>query len=133
MSRSMSAPAHAAVLSVALLMGALAHAAEPMRTANIAERGLMPSEFPRHHAVVPNVYAYEDLLTSDNQTITTNCLIVVTSDGVVIVDGQDNAKQGQALAETIKKLTPQPVKYMGLPVNFRGHTGAFCRPVIVVP
>ncbi|HEV3387265.1 MAG TPA: cyclase family protein [Gemmata sp.] len=27
---------------------------------------------------------------------------------------------------------PQPVQYMGLPVNFRAHTGAFCRPVIVV-
>jgi kynurenine formamidase len=27
---------------------------------------------------------------------------------------------------------PQPVRYMGLPVNFRGHTGAFCRPVLVV-
>ncbi|OWK45122.1 cyclase family protein [Fimbriiglobus ruber] len=27
---------------------------------------------------------------------------------------------------------PQPVTYMGLPVNFRGHTGAFCRPVLVV-
>jgi kynurenine formamidase len=26
----------------------------------------------------------------------------------------------------------QPVNYMGLPVNFRGFTGAFCRPVIVV-
>jgi arylformamidase len=27
---------------------------------------------------------------------------------------------------------PQPVRYMGLPVNFRGHTGAFCRPVLIV-
>jgi arylformamidase len=27
---------------------------------------------------------------------------------------------------------PQPVQYMGLPVNFRAHSGAFCRPVIVV-
>jgi kynurenine formamidase len=27
---------------------------------------------------------------------------------------------------------PQPVTYMGLPVNFRGHTGAFCRPVLIV-
>lgn len=27
---------------------------------------------------------------------------------------------------------PQPVTYMGLPVNFRGHSGAFCRPVLVV-
>jgi kynurenine formamidase len=28
---------------------------------------------------------------------------------------------------------PQPLSYMGLPVNFRGHTGAFCRPVLVGP
>ena len=27
---------------------------------------------------------------------------------------------------------PQPVKFWSLPVNFRGFTGAFCRPVIVV-
>jgi kynurenine formamidase len=27
---------------------------------------------------------------------------------------------------------PQPVNYMGLPVNFRAHSGGFCRPVIVV-
>lgn len=27
----------------------------------------------------------------------------------------------------------QPVQYWGLPINFRKHTGAFCRPVIVVP
>lgn len=26
---------------------------------------------------------------------------------------------------------PQPVRYMGLPVNFRGFSGAFCRPVLV--
>ena len=27
---------------------------------------------------------------------------------------------------------PQPVKFWSLPINFRGFTGAFCRPVIVV-
>jgi len=27
---------------------------------------------------------------------------------------------------------PQPVEFWTLPVNFKGHTGAFCRPVIVV-
>ncbi len=27
---------------------------------------------------------------------------------------------------------PQPVRYMGLPVNFKSFTGAFCRPVLVV-
>ena len=28
---------------------------------------------------------------------------------------------------------PQPVQFWSLPINFRGFTGAFCRPVIVVP
>lgn len=27
---------------------------------------------------------------------------------------------------------PQPARYMGLPVNFKGFTGAFCRPVLVI-
>lgn len=27
---------------------------------------------------------------------------------------------------------PQPVQFWSLPINLRGHTGAFCRPVIVV-
>jgi arylformamidase len=27
---------------------------------------------------------------------------------------------------------PQPVMFWCLPINFKGHTGAFCRPVIVV-
>jgi kynurenine formamidase len=27
---------------------------------------------------------------------------------------------------------PQPVVYQGLPVNFRGFSGAFCRPVLVI-
>lgn len=27
---------------------------------------------------------------------------------------------------------PQPARYMGLPVNLKGHTGAFCRPVLIV-
>jgi kynurenine formamidase len=27
---------------------------------------------------------------------------------------------------------PQPVEFWSLPINFRRHTGAFCRPVVVV-
>ena len=27
---------------------------------------------------------------------------------------------------------PQPVEFWSLPINLRGHTGAFCRPVVVV-
>jgi kynurenine formamidase len=28
---------------------------------------------------------------------------------------------------------PQPFTFMALPINLKGHTGAFCRPVIVLP
>lgn len=28
---------------------------------------------------------------------------------------------------------PQPFTFLALPVNLKGHTGAFCRPVIVLP
>ena len=27
---------------------------------------------------------------------------------------------------------PQPIEFMSLPINLRGHTGAFCRPVVVL-
>jgi glyoxylase-like metal-dependent hydrolase (beta-lactamase superfamily II) len=124
MVKSMTRSTRAASIVLALLIAVSAHAAESNKTANIAERGLNASDFPRWHAIVPNVYAYEDLLTSDNQTITTNCLIVVTRDGVVLVDGQDNANQGEALAATIKKLTTQPVKYMIIGSDHEDHIGA---------
>jgi kynurenine formamidase len=28
---------------------------------------------------------------------------------------------------------PQPFTFLSLPVNLKGHTGAFCRPVILLP
>jgi len=98
-------------------------AADANKTADIAERGLKPSDFPRWRQIVPNVYAYEDTLTSGGQTLTTNSLIIVTGDGVVIADGQDNEAQGRALAASIKKITPQPVKYMIIASDHVDHVG----------
>lgn len=110
-------------LALALLSPAAGWGADPNKTADIAERGLKPTDFPRWHQVVPNVYAYEDTLTSGGQTLTTNSLIIVTTDGVVIVDGQDNEAQGKALAASIKKITPQPVKYMIIASDHVDHVG----------
>jgi kynurenine formamidase len=28
---------------------------------------------------------------------------------------------------------PQPAQFMALPINLRGHSGAFCRPVLILP
>ncbi len=114
----------AGMLACTFVAPTLAWSAEVVKTANIAERGLKPTDFPRWHQVVPNVYAYEDKLTSAGQTLTTNSLIIVTTDGVVIVDGQDNIEQGKAMVANIKKITPQPVKYMIIASDHVDHVGA---------
>lgn len=111
-------------LTFALLAPSAGWSADPNKTADITERGLKPSDFPRWHTVVPNIYAYEDTLTSGSQTLTTNSLIIVTTDGVVIVDGQDNIAQGKAMVAAIKKITPQPVKYMIIGSDHVDHVGA---------
>ena len=82
--------ASAAALACALMTPAAVSAADAAKSADISHHGLNPSDFPRWHQVVPNVYAYEDTLTTPDFTFTTNSLIIVTTDGVVLVDGQDH-------------------------------------------
>lgn len=49
---------------------------------------------------------------------------VLLSAGVWIVEELRFTAEAMAL--------PQPVKFWSLPINLKGHSGAFCRPVIVV-
>lgn len=113
-----------AALSCALLTSAPVSSAEPARTADIAKRGLKTSDFPRWKQLTPNVYAYEDLLTSAGITFTTNSLIVVTTDGMVLVDGQDDPERGKLLVESLKKISPQPLKYVVVASDHVDHVGA---------
>ncbi|HCX14685.1 MAG TPA: hypothetical protein DGZ24_05155 [Rhodospirillaceae bacterium] len=102
----------------------LSWSADPARTADIAVRDLTKSDFPRWKELAPNVYAYADLLTSAGTTLTTVSLIVVTSDGVVIVDGQNTVVQGEAMVRNIKKITSQPIKYMVIASDHGDHVNA---------
>ncbi len=111
----------AAALVAATLITAPAFAADPAKSADIAHHGLKPSDFPRWHQVVPNVYAYEDTLITPDFTFTTNSLIIVTPEGVVLVDGQDNETRGKALVDAIKKITPQPLKYLVIASDHGDH------------
>lgn len=116
-------------LFVAALACALAHSlparsAEAVATADIALRGLDKSDFPRWKALTPGVYAYEDTLGPlHGATITTVSLIVVTADGVVVVDGQNDVAQSQLMVENIKKLTPQPIRYVVIASDHGDHVG----------
>lgn len=117
-----------AALAAAILMFTGATAADTAKSADIAYHELEASDFPRWHQIAPNVYAYEDTLTTPDFTFTTNSLIVVTSDGVVLIDGQDHEEQGVSLVNAIKEITPQPLKYVVIASDHGDHINAL--PVV---
>ena len=117
----------AAALTVALASHGYAFAAENTKVSNgdIALRGLKVSDFPRWKMLAPNVYSYEGTHAPDAEghVINTVSLIVITTDGVLVADGQGDPAQGQAMVTNIKKLTTQPVKYMIVASDHIDHVG----------
>jgi glyoxylase-like metal-dependent hydrolase (beta-lactamase superfamily II) len=99
------------LVSLGLFSG-IGLAAENTKVSNAAieARGLTLGDFPRWKAVAPDIYAYEGFHPS--KVMNTVSLIIVTKDGVVLVDAMGDEAQGQQLVDNIKKLTPQPVKYL---------------------
>lgn len=113
-------------LTVLLLLAPITAQAQdaPVQTADPVQRGLKQSDFPRLKTLAPNVYAYEELRPSDPGTFkTTVNLIVVTSGGVLVADGQGNLAATEKLVAQIKKLTPLPVKYVVVCSEHEDHTG----------
>lgn len=115
----------AATLCLAALSPVALAAENFPKSADIAARNLTESDFPRWQEIVPNVYAYEDTHSPDpdGHIINTVSLIIVTSDGVVLVDGQGDAQDGKRLAENIKKLSPLPLKYVVVGSDHIDHVG----------
>jgi glyoxylase-like metal-dependent hydrolase (beta-lactamase superfamily II) len=54
---------------------------------------------------------------------TTVTLVVVTNEGVVVVDGQGSVPASESLIARIKKVTPQPIKYVVVASDHGDHTG----------
>jgi glyoxylase-like metal-dependent hydrolase (beta-lactamase superfamily II) len=113
------------VILLAALLLARPAAAQVVRTADATVRGLEESDFPRIKTLAENVYAYEDLNgdLSGNLAFTTNSLIVVTSDGVLVADGQGSDAKTKRLVDEIRKITPQPIKYMVICADHADHVG----------
>lgn len=95
------------------------------KSADIAMRGLTEKDFPRWQQLVPNVYAYEDTHAPDpdGRVVNTVSLIVVTPAGTVLVDGQGDSMDGTRLVDSIKKITPQPLKYVIVGSDHIDHVG----------
>jgi len=114
----------------AMLLSQSAFSAEPPgvdapHSADISKRNLTPKDFPRWQQLERNVYAYEGLHSADKEGVIVNTvsLIVVTGDGVVVVDGQGDVPQTRLMIENIRKLTDEPVKYVVIASDHIDHVG----------
>lgn len=116
---------YAIIAFAALLLVMPAQAQNMVASAEITANGLTPEDFPRWRQVTPGVYAYEDLHSPDGEgnLINTVSMIIVTSDGVVIADGQETIPQTQLMIDNIKKLTSQPIKYVVVASDHIDHVG----------
>jgi glyoxylase-like metal-dependent hydrolase (beta-lactamase superfamily II) len=103
------------------LIAVPAHAQAPVQTAELTKRGLGPADFPRVIKLADNVYAYEEVHVGGE--ITTNNLIVVTREGVLVVDGQGTPEKTARLVAEIGKITPQPIRYVVVASEHGDHTG----------
>jgi len=122
-------------IATAAFLGVLVSGLVPLaRAANVAhaqiptgdpvKRGLSTHDFPRAKQLTPGVYSYEALRAGDaGGFMTTVSLIVVTSDGVLVVDGQGNVDQTREMVEWVKKTTPQPIKFVVIGSDHGDHTG----------
>jgi len=109
-----------AAAAVPLLAGGLL-AQSVVRTADPIKRGLKESDFPRTVKVAENVYTYEDFHAGDEKFTTTN-MFVVTRDGVLLADAQGSPDATRALVQAIRKITPQPIKYVVVCSDHGDHT-----------
>src|SRR5258707_3066477 len=82
-------------LAITIGLAASTAAQTVIRTADFNVRGLKASDFPRTTMLADGVYSYEQI-DPTKRTVTVNNLIVVTNEGVVVVEGQgtvDNVKR----------------------------------------
>src|SRR5438105_6016139 len=110
------------VVLLLVVLGSPLSAQETVRTADITVRGLKPTDFPRIKKLAENVYAYEQI-DPTKRIVTVNNLIVVTTDGVLVADGQGTVDNTRRLVAEIAKLTPQPIKYVVVGSEHGDHTG----------
>ena len=110
------------MLFIGAVSAALVWAQTVVRTADPAKRGLGPHDIPRTIKVADNVYTYEDYHPGNDKFTTTN-MFVVTSEGVLVADGQTNVAATKGLIDAIAKITPQPIRYVVICSDHGDHTG----------
>src|ERR1041384_3046141 len=107
-----------AVIAMAAVLGGQ----DVIRTGDFNVRGLTRADFPRVKMLVPGVYTFEQI-DPTKRTVTVNNLIVVTTGGVLVAEGQGTVGSAGALIAEIRKLTPQQIKIVVIGSEHGDHTG----------
>ena len=68
------------------------------------------------------VYSYEQLRSAGSELFTTVSLFVVTSEGVVVADGQGSVAETRRMTDAIAKVTPQPITHVIVGSDHGDHT-----------
>ena len=91
-----------------------------LQTAKISTT-LNPADFPQQRRLAENVYVWSDLHPSG--LYSTNNLIVITTDGVLVADGQKDEATTKKMVDGIGALTRQPIKVVVIGSEHGDHTG----------
>lgn len=95
---------------------------ELLRTADPYARGYTDDDFPRIQELAPNVYSYEQLRSAGDEKFTTVSLFVVTSEGVLVADGQGSVEETQRMVDRIGEITDQPITHVVVCSDHGDHT-----------
>lgn len=86
-----------------------------------AATGPNPADFPQQKKLAQDVYVWSDVHPSG--LYTTNNLIVITTDGVLVADGQKDQETTKKMIDGIAALTRQPIKVVVIGSEHGDHTG----------
>src|ERR1043165_7015098 len=92
----------AILATAALPAGVWAQVNPNLQTAAPSRRGYPEGTFPRLQKIADGVYTYQALRNAARgEQMTTNSFIVITSEGVLVADGQGNLAETQKMVDKI--------------------------------
>jgi glyoxylase-like metal-dependent hydrolase (beta-lactamase superfamily II) len=121
----MSSRLLAGMLACLIALPVLADGPGSVRSSALSDNGLKKEDFPRWQKVGPDAYIFEGVHSPDpsGAIFTTVSLVVITKEGVLVVDGQGTVPETQQLIDQIKKVSSQPIKYVVVGSDHGDHTG----------
>lgn len=113
------------LLACFMTLPALASGPQSVRSSALSDNNLKKEDFPRWQKVGTDAYIFEGVHSPDpsGAIFTTVSLVVITKQGVLVVDGQGSVPESQQLVDQIKKVTSQPIKYVVVGSDHGDHTG----------